>query len=515
MNRKLLWTSLAVIFMATICHGVETMAYRFAAEPVLSTPVAECPLLKEAPAPTPFVAVGDVLHDLTRVFREKKVPLGNGWAIWNQTQRLLVVHGVMLDQWRVEELSGFREQTRHAKLTVDWIRSEKPEIPLAENAPVFASLALLGRSAMKSNASTKMMDPSGEWSFCVGAEPTILDRGSINTTLSLGWKGPDRKSSVNGSISVSLVIEDGSTMPVASWFVAGNGPAWRITATADTVLSDGSRHRDGRLRQDGEEISITKASAKTSEWVTICETSPQNGRKPMGKALPSEVIREFAAVPAEPNAATDPFAENPESSPAPLRDLPDAVIPDHLKDCLTQPLFDLRVLLHDAGVTLEPGDFVAYDPIAERLVMDCKSDRIADMIVALFQTINCGSAPATIECSAWLADAAMPESTIMKVSLLTRSGMKAPFELLDEKNQAIVSFDAEPTLGDQIPILDFRYNLVCRLQSPVNLEWRRDSVLTVVDNISVLIDTAKLPDGRTLKQGLRARVMRENSPIPR
>lgn len=514
MNRKLRWISLAVILMA-ICHGAETMAYRFAGEPVVSPPVAECPLLKEAPAPTPFVAAGDVLHDLTGAFREKKVLLDNGWAIWNQTQRLLVVHGVMLDQWLVEELSGFRKQTRHAKLTVDWIRSEKPEDPLAENTPVFASLVLLGRSAMKSNASTKMMDPSGEWSFCVGAEPTILDRCGINTTLSLGWKGPDRTSSVNGGISVSLVIEDGSTLPVASWFVAGHGPAWRITATADTVLSDGSKYRDGRLRQDGEKISITRSTTRTSEWLPICQTLPQNGRNPLAKTLPSEVIREFAAVPEEPNAGTDPFAEKPESSPTPLRDLPDAVIPDHLKDCLTKPLFDLRVLLHDAGVVLEPGDFVAYDPIAERLVMDCKSDRIADMIVALFQTINCGSAPENIECSAWLANAAMPESPIMRVSLLTRSGMKAPFKLLDEKNQAIVSFDAEPTLGDQIPILDFRYNLICRLQSPANLEWCRESVLTVVDNIPVLMDTAKLPDGRTLKQGLRARVMRENPPISR
>ncbi len=110
MNRKLRWISLAVILME-ICHGAETMAYRFAAEPVISTPVAECPLLKEAPASTPFVAAGDVLHDLTGVFREKKVLLENGWVIWNQSQRLLVVHGEMAEQWRVEDLSGFCEQS--------------------------------------------------------------------------------------------------------------------------------------------------------------------------------------------------------------------------------------------------------------------------------------------------------------------------------------------------------------------------------------------------------------------
>jgi hypothetical protein len=58
-----------------VCHGAETMVYRFACEPVISTPLARCPLLKQPPASTAFVAAGDALHDLTAVFRGKRISL--------------------------------------------------------------------------------------------------------------------------------------------------------------------------------------------------------------------------------------------------------------------------------------------------------------------------------------------------------------------------------------------------------------------------------------------------------
>jgi hypothetical protein len=419
-------------------------------------------------------------------------------------QRLLVVHGVMPDQWRIEELAGFRKQTRHAKLTVEWIRSGKPEEFPGKNAPVFASLGLLGRSGMKSNASIKKTDASGEWSFSGDAESTILDEGGMDTRLFLEWKGPDGGNTQHGSFLTGIFINDAATMPVASWFIPSHGHAWQIHATADTLLSDGTSWRDARLRQDGGKISICTPATTSEEWSTIREATSENDRKLLARTLPSDAIRAFAAVPAEPDGAIDPFAEQPESPPAPLRDLPDAVIPDHLKDCLTAPLFDLRALLRGAGGGLEIEDFVAYDPLAEKLFMHCKSHIIVDMIQALF--MGCIR---LIECAMWLADAAVPESLLVKISLLTRSGVKAPFELLNEKDQPIVSFNAEPVLGSEIPILDLRYGARCHLQQSTKLEWHSESSLAVADGIPVLMDATKLADGRTLKQGLRARVIRE------
>lgn len=509
MNRKLRWISLAVILME-ICHGAETMAYRFAAEPVISTPVAECPLLKEAPASTPFVAAGDVLHDLTGVFREKKVLLENGWVIWNQSQRLLVVHGEMAEQWRVEDLSGFCEQTRQPKLTIDWIRSEKTEDPAPKNAPAFASLGLLGKSGQKSTASTKMTDPSGEWTFSVEAEHTILHDGGLDISLNLSWQAPNGANQQHGNLNVSTAIADETILPVAYWYVVGHGFAWQIDVTADTLLSDGTSWNRARLRQVGEKISICRPAMKSSEWSTVRGAAPRSERKVLAKTFSREFFKGFS-VPWDPDDKSDTFAETPELPTAPPRNFPDAVIPDHLRNCFPNPALDMREVLGESGVALEADDFVAYDPFAERIVVDCKNDMTIDMIKSLLEVLGMRP-PGTIECTIWLADVAKPDSPLVKVLLLTKSGKRPQFQLLDEKEQPIVTFEFEPTLGADDSIVDFRYDFRCRLQQPTNLDWHNESALTLANGVPVLTDATKLSDGRMLKQGLRARGFCENPP---
>ena len=512
MNRKLRWISLAGILMATICHGAETMAYRFAAEPVISTPVAECPLLKQAPAPTPFVAAGDVLHDFTGVFREKKVLLENGWAVWNQTQHLLVVHGGMSDQWWIEELSGFREQTRQPKLTIDWIRSEKPEDLATKDASVFASLGLLGKSGQKSTASTKLTDPSGEWTFSVESEHTILHDGGLDISLNLSWQAPNGANQQHGNLIVSTAIADETILPVAYWYVVGHGYAWQINATADTLLSDGTSWNKARLRQVGEKISICRPAMKSSEWSTVREAAPRSGRKVLAKTFSRELFQDFS-VPWDPDDKSDPFAEYPELPTTPPRNFPDAVIPDHLKNCFPNPALDMREVLGESGVALEADDFVAYDPFAERVVVDCRKDTTIDMIKSMLQVLGMRH-PATIECKIWLADVAKPDSPLVKIVLLTKSGQRPHLQLLDEKDQPIVTFEFEPTLGADDSIVDLRYDFRCRLKQPTSLDWHNESALTLANGVPALTDATKLSDGRILKQGLRARGFCENPPTP-
>jgi hypothetical protein len=55
-----------------------------------------------------------------------------------------------------------------------------------------------------------------------------------------------------------------------------------------------------------------------------------------------------------------------------------------------------------------------------------------------------------------------------------------------------------------------KYDFHCQLQKPTNFEWHNESPLTVSDGIPVLMDATKLSKGRTLKQGLRARVIRDS-----
>ena len=83
---------------ACACHGAETLGYRFVGVPNTPTPVDQCPRMAQAPAASPFVAAGDELHDLTALVRAGEIPLADGWVLWNQTRKMLVVHGAMVDQ---------------------------------------------------------------------------------------------------------------------------------------------------------------------------------------------------------------------------------------------------------------------------------------------------------------------------------------------------------------------------------------------------------------------------------
>lgn len=508
MNRKLLGIPLAAMLMA-ICHGAETMAYHFASEPALPTRVSECPLLKAAPVATPFVAAGDELRDLTEVLRSAKVPLENGWAVWNQTQRLLVAHAGILDQWRVEELSGFRGQTRHAKLTLDWIRSEKSATSTQENDPVFASVGLLSKSSMKSTASSHVVDPSGDWSFSVEGEPTVDETNGIKSQLRITWRGPDGNTTQQGSFTGNVFITDGSNVPLASWHVAGHGPAWRVTAKGEILLADGTAWREARLRQVGDKAAVCVDSTNESNEIEFRELPSGGDRKLQTKALGHDVIRALLGMSTERNSGADPFAEPPNPSPESLPDLPDLVIPANLGNVLTGSLLDLRTPITAAGIGLGAEDFVAYDPITERLVAYCEEAQTVDMLVALFMVTDCRGIPTNVECAAWLTDGAVPDSPWVSLSLLVRSGMRSKFELRDAKDQPLTAFDVEPNWNSDVSIMDLKYDFNCHLQQQsTNLEWHSNASVNLSNGIPVLTDATKLPDGRSLKQGLRATVIK-------
>ena len=301
-------------------------------------------------------------------------------------------------------------------LTIDWIRSEKPEDLATKNASVFASLGLLGKSGQKSTASTKVTDPSGEWIFSVEAEHTVLHDGGLDISLNLSWQGPNGANQQHGTLIVSTAIADETTLPVALWYAVGHGFASQISATADTLLSDGTSWNRARLRQIGEKISICRPAMKSSEWSTVREAAPRSGRKVLAKTFSLELFKGFS-VTRDPDDKSDPFAENPELPTSPPRNFPDAVIPDHLKNCFPNPALDMREVLGESGVALEADDFVAYDPFAERIVMDCKNDMTIDMIKSLLQVLGMRP-PATIECKIWLADVAKPDSPLVKIVIV-------------------------------------------------------------------------------------------------
>jgi hypothetical protein len=119
-------------------------------------------------------------------------------------------------------------------------------------------------------------------------------------------------------------------------------------------------------------------------------------------------------------------------------------------------------------------------------------------------TMDCGGPYSPIQCEAWLADAAEPASPLAKISLLGRAGTRAKFELLDAKDQAIAWFEVEPTRDAENTTIELRHAFQCRLPSPAKADWQSNSAVTLANGIPLLTDAAKLPDGRMLKQGLRA-----------
>ena len=63
---------------------------------------------------------GDELLDVTAILRKKGAPLKGGWAVWNETQRLLVVRGRGVDHWRVPVVMGFEEQLIQLRVCYEW-----------------------------------------------------------------------------------------------------------------------------------------------------------------------------------------------------------------------------------------------------------------------------------------------------------------------------------------------------------------------------------------------------------
>jgi hypothetical protein len=503
MNGERLVVPLAAVLVA-ICHANETMAYRFVGAPVLDKPLAECPVLKQTPEPTPFVKPGDELRDLTPAFRESKIPLENSWVIWNQTQHLLVVHAAILDQWRIEKIAGFDGQPRHVKLTVDWIRSENPGNASGGRDSVFASVGVFGQSGMKFSASSQAADATGEWSFSVEAEATIgstLDL--IDNRLDITWKGPEGGSVQHGKISGNQVLRHGEPQPVASWNIVGNGPAWRVTVKGEVLLADGTAWRDARLREDGKPVEIRPNPVGERKWVKLAELPGDQERNLLAMRVSRDDIRALASD--APKDDADPFADSP-NEPPPLAGMPDAVIPAALQSFLGGPLLDLRPLFRTVGINGEGDDFIAYEPISERVILSCKGRRLHDMIEALMMTMDCGVPYSPIQCEAWLADAAEPGSPLAKISLLGRAGTRAQFELLDAKDQAIAWFEVEPTRNAENTAIELRHAFHCRLPSPAKADWQSNSAVTLANGIPLLTDAARLPDGRLLKQGLRATI---------
>lgn len=498
------------IFLAACCLGIaraaETFAYHFGGTPFEEREVARSPVAKGVPAPTPFVSAGDELRDVTGIFRERRIPLKDGWAIWNKTRRLLVVRGGTVDQWRVEQSTGFLDQELLVRIIVDWTRAGQEDGAVVDQAAVFASVASVSKSGMHVTSSGGQSDAMVDWTLSVEIEPNVGAWGAIDCQFVIGWKGPGGEGTGRGSIETALALRDGGRQPLASWSAAGRGPASTMTVKSDILLADGTLWREARCRQVGEhfvrwnlasEVSLSSNRSEFSGFPN--QTDRQVKAMKLGRNLVHEVTQ---AVPSN----SDPFAEPPANRPVPPLDLRDAQIPPDLSDIFDRPMLDFRPVFGKWGISLHEGDFAAYDPISGFLFVVCDRNEPIHQFESIVLTSDGGPARNT-EIAAWLMNAATPESLLSKLTIHGRLGRGAKMEWYSSKNQPIALFEVNTTSGETSEEVNIQYDWVAPLPGNTpESRWHSQSKFTLSNGIPFMTDASQLPDGTKVQQGLRATV---------
>jgi hypothetical protein len=491
---------LLMAMASTACCCAETIGYRFVAEPNTRTPICECPVLAQAPAATPFAGAGDELRDLTALARAEKIPLENGWALWNQTRKLLVVRGPLVDQWRIADRFGFDAQRRQVKVTVEWLRAKEPTAVPTE--PAFAALGMLGFSGMKSNASMTLKKPDGRWKFSTDVEPIASDDGMMDILITAKWQGPGVGGTQYGSITTSVVIADGKPCPVAGWYAVGRGDAWWLRLKADLLLADGTCWRDALLRQVGD---------AAQPWPTFTPTAPDGtlpdvrGWQMRVRPIARDMIQAIVLGPDE-GDDIDPFSTPDIGSEYPKFGLPEAAIPEALKDLAAPGMLNMREFYFKALGPLSADVFLAYDPISQRMVFGSKDPVVFDQIESLFLTMDDRwSSSNSPKYETWLFDAATPTEPWMKISLVGKLGMKSVLEWRGRNHRPFVRLENVLNVIED-DSFEQTSDLRCRMKPPATtaLNWHAQAVTGLVPGVTLLTDALKLPDGRTLRQGQRA-----------
>jgi hypothetical protein len=396
---------------------------------------------------------------------------------------------------------GFNGQSHHAKVTVEWLRAKDPTAVPTE--PAFATLGILGSSGMKGDASVTLEKPDGRWKFSAEAEPYLGDDGVIDIQVTAKWKGPGTGGVQHGSVITRVVVADGKQCPLAAWYAVGRGDAWWLRLKAEVLMADGSCWRDARLRQVGESAQPSPSLTPTAPDGTMPQV---RGWQVGGMPMPRNLIE---ALVSGPNETIDPFAAPGEAREHPKSELPEAVIPDDLKDLAAPPMLDLRQVALKYEPTIPADVFVAYDSISQRVVFASKNRDAFGQIEIMLAGIDDSWLFSQIsEYETWLFDAAAPTAPWMKTSITGKGSQKAAFEWQGRKHQPIISFEREVS-GDENDNIAARYDLRCRMQPEpgTEVEWHGTSITHLVPDAPLRTDALKLPDGRIIRQGQRVRVI--------
>jgi len=492
--------------------ALETMAYRFAVkpwfpvemDPFSAEELPEPRVLKESPEPTCFVEAGDRLEDVTEVLRKNGAPLKGGWAVWNETRRLVVVRGARVDHWRVPVILYFKKQPVEVAVTYEWFPAAGKLESIPPGREALALLSVASRSGQKAGAEITVLEGEGAGSYRVESEAVLsYSRSLIDVNCRPEWSAMRDGEAQQWKLEGSCVLRDGVRRLLGGCAVADAGTGWIVAIQADACLTDGMPWREARMREEnGRAVAAPPNALSRSDGGEIV---PLEGGWFLSDYPVAPEFAESYGPGEDADDSIDPFLpqlpEQPKAPPGFVPSEPEVVIPLHLEGLVALPLVDMRELLRDKGVPLKEGDCVLLDPLGHRLVVCSRNRDVVELVGVLFSGIGCGIAR-NIRSDLWLE---VGEREIGRAFVLSRSGLTTSFEWLVGAGEKRLSATTEATFGVSDFLIDVRS--VFEMQ-PHGDElglgpWKRSVVLTLPEGRERLDEVGRVKGLGGLRAGIK------------
>lgn len=367
-NRFAVWlvAILFAVLSSAALRAAETRAYRFTWPPLCIDWNDETPASPAIRPKTCFVGKDDELVDLTKWFRKRKIPLKDGWVVWNETRNLLVVRGNLHEQLTTSACAGFYDQPTAVRILLEWyFGPEAWPVPGAD-LHADADAAMICRSAQRARSEVEIQRDGRIWSCRCEVEPVVSDTWVFfDVELHAAWSTQTGRS---WEAKIPLTAKFGDRIPVAGFRTGGGGPSWLLAMTGERVLPDGTLWREATLRESPKGPVPVRVPELGENRVVDLDGGWKLGIRRMP---PEKLAARFRA--GSSTDVVDPFDPFTDYGLPEVEILPEIKIPPRLSKWLSGTGVDMRKNFERAKIPLNSDDIAIYDPSAN-WVMVCTKD---------------------------------------------------------------------------------------------------------------------------------------------
>jgi len=483
------WMVVALAFAGT-AGALETMAYRFVAEPdCVSDMRSQDAVPKMAKPPkTCFVGEGDELVDLGEWCRKRGASLEGGWAIWNQSRRMLVVRGGIVDQWMVRSFSGFGGEASQIRVSLEWFRG-MDELSLPDpDSEADESLVIVSRSGQKASGEVRGRADDGEIQLKAEIEPVLCmtcEDAHIDLRLSPEWSVERDGVKDQWSVNTTVTIPVGGRVPVSGCGVVAGMRGWVLSVSGDILAIDGSSVDSLQLRETAKgplAVSWSGSLAAVRRPVELSDV---------------RFFRVFF-VPPDFVSSLEGCANDGETNPIAPAPPPSREEPDTLST-------DIRQMLCDRGVPLAVEDRGIFDACTSTLFMICRDRKNLDLIESLVFACDGKCWSVDFRNWAWLKSTQEAGDRLLAMAFIAgRNGQRADLVWWRGEDHRF-GWKPEPVRGRRAETVDLGVEFDLELpKSSGGISWYRRTRMTLRLGSDREDDAGKAPDGRELRFGLRS-----------